>query len=290
MGMVRTARILVVDDDPWIQRRVASTLGQRGHQVSLAGDAQGALAVAMKVRPDLIVTVASLPAIEGWSWWERLRASRAGADTPIIFLVSVLDPTGDVRGRTPTDQMLRKPFRVEDLENAVVTALGADLPEQTPTHSPTPTEAEPALPARPPRAVDPHKPSAGYRPLSAVRGAIDQISLASVLTLLEMERKTGLLLLERAQGGARLYLRKGRVIRADIENPLSTGAGAVYEALGWTDGTFDFLAGDVGGVDDIQTTTTFLLMEGARRADEARALEEAAAATPRRAGAEDRKL
>ena len=64
------------------------------------------------------------------------------------------------------------------------------------THAPTPV-----LPPRPPRSVDPTKPSAGYRPLSALRGEIDQISLASVLTVLEMERKTGLLLVERSPRG-----------------------------------------------------------------------------------------
>ena len=58
-------RILVVDDDPWIQRIVARALGQRGHQVSLAGDATGAFVVASKIKPDLIVTAISLPAIEG---------------------------------------------------------------------------------------------------------------------------------------------------------------------------------------------------------------------------------
>ena len=38
----------------------------------------------------------------------------------------------------------------------------------------------------------------------------------------------------------------------------------------WGNGSFDFLAGDVGGVDEIQASTTYLLMEGARRLDEAR--------------------
>ncbi len=43
----------------------------------------------------------------------------------------------------------------------------------------------------------------------------------------------------------------------------------MYEALTWRSGSFDFLIGDIGGVDDIQSSTTFLLLEGARRIDEA---------------------
>ena len=49
-------------------------------------------------------------------------------------------------------------------------------------------------PQRPHRSVDPTKPSAGHRPLSAMRGELDQISLSSVLTVLEMERKNGILM------------------------------------------------------------------------------------------------
>ena len=44
----------------------------------------------------------------------------------------------------------------------------------------------------------------------------------------------------------------------------------------WGAGSFDFLAGDVGGVDEIQASTTYLLMEGARRLDEAKDAQQAA--------------
>ena len=193
---MRAARVLIVDDDPWFQRRVTSTLGLRGHQVSVAGDAAGALALASKIRPDVIVTSASLPTVGGWSWWERLRQDGASPHAPIIFLLSVLDTSIELRGRIAGDQSLGKPFRLEDLDKAVVQALNTERLEVV-TSSP----AAPGSSHRPHRAVDPTKPSAGYRPLSALRGAIDQISLASILTLLEMERKTGLLLIERPEGG-----------------------------------------------------------------------------------------
>ena len=250
-------RILVVDDDPWIQRIVARALGQRGHQVSLSGDAPGAFVVAAKIRPDLILTSVSLPAMDGWAWWERLRTLPACADAPIIFLVSAVDAGAPARGTGPRDQRLRKPFRVEDLERAVVTALGGGTVSTLVDNPAAPADATEV------------KPSAGHRPLSALRGALDQLGLSSVLTVLEMERKTGILLCERESCTARLFLRKGRVIRADSDAPPLSGAAAVYEVLAWRSGSFDFLIGDIGGVDDIQASTTFLLLEGARRTDEA---------------------
>jgi hypothetical protein len=205
-----------------------------------------------------------MPALEGWSWWERLRALPACADLAMLFLVPAGGPTLPIPGETPHDHRLSKPFRVEDLERSVTAALASRV-QPAPSAG---TDGE--LPPRLHRAVDPTKPSAGHRPLSALRGELDQISLASVLTVLEMERKTGILLVERPDETARIFLRRGRVIRAAVDAPELHGTAAVYALLAWEGGAFDFLAGDVGGIDDIQTSTTFLLMEGARRLDEAR--------------------
>jgi two-component system OmpR family response regulator len=257
---VTPARILAVDDDLWIQRTTSSVLGRAGHQVSLAGDAPTAFAIASKIRPELIVTSATLPALEGWSWWERLRALPACADLPILFLVPANEPARPIPGESPHDHRLAKPFRVEDLERAVDAALAERTPE---------VGGAPALPPRPSRAVDRTRPSEGHRPLSALRGELSEISLPSVLTVLEMEHKTGLLLVERGHESGRAFIREGRVIRAAVEPSGLTGSAAVYALLFWQEGAFDFLAGDVGGVDEIQTSTTYLLMEGARRYDEA---------------------
>ena len=98
------------------------------------------------------------------------------------------------------------------------------------------------------------------------------IGLASLLTVLEMERKSGQLLLMKDPGDtARLTLREGRVIRAEIEGKNERGAHAVYHLLGWPNGKFVFTAADTDdAVDEIQTSTTHLLIEGARRLDEQR--------------------
>ena len=161
-----SARILAVDDDLWIQRTTASVLGRAGHQVSLAGDAPTAFAIASKIRPELIVTSATLPALDGWSWWERLRALPACADLPILFLVPASEPARPIPGESSHDRRLSKPFRVEDLERAVARrARRALAPDQ---------RGGPAAPPRPHRAVDPTKPSAGHRPLSALRGELSR--------------------------------------------------------------------------------------------------------------------
>jgi CheY-like chemotaxis protein len=242
----------------------ATVLGQQGHLVSIAGDAQGALASALRVPPDAIISTVGLPAVDGASWWERLRATPEMRTTPVIFLTAPAATSSDIRGFSPgLDGCLTRPFRVEELERAVRETL-------TRARALSGRRADEDGPRPPPPSS---RPSHWHRPLSAFRGVVDEIGLSSLLVMLEMERKTGILLIERDEIAARLYMRKGRIVRAEIDGPDKrriSGAAAVYQALTWSDGQFDFLVGDVGGVDEIQTSTTFLLMEGARRLDEMR--------------------
>ena len=89
--------------------------------------------------------------------------------------------------------------------------------------------------------------------------------------MLEMERKDGLLLLKNGEDDtvARFFLRRGQVIQARVEKRDDLdGRQSVYAALAWTKGKFSFSAMEVDMDDEIQSTTTGLLMEGARIMDE----------------------
>jgi CheY-like chemotaxis protein len=260
------ARILVVDNDPWIPRMAATILGQAGYLVNVAGDAQGALASAVKAAPRAILSTVMLPAVDGRPWWERLRGIIDARVIPFVFLIGPSGTAADVRGFIHgLDECLAKPFRVEDLAEVVRKAVARS---SDPTDPPAPGMSDNRRLTPPP----PSRPSQWLRPLLALRGVLSEIGLPSLLVMLEMERKSGILVIEADPGTARLFLRKGRIIRAEIEAdaPLA-GAAAIYQALSWTDGQFEFLIGDVGGVDEIQASTTFLLMENARRIDEANA-------------------
>jgi two-component system OmpR family response regulator len=102
-----------------------------------------------------------------------------------------------------------------------------------------------------------------------LRGHLAQFGLATVLTFLDLERRSGELVLLGAQGVGRLWLLQGRVVRARIEGSRRTRKAAVYELLGWNEGRFAFTQTDVSDIDDeIGAPTTMLLIEAARRADE----------------------
>jgi hypothetical protein len=102
-----------------------------------------------------------------------------------------------------------------------------------------------------------------------LNGSLDEFGLSSVLIVLELERKSGVVVLNGDGGLGHIHVRQGRVIRADIEGgPARGGALAIFEMLGWSHGRFEFQAGEVTGEDEIGSSTSFLLLEGARLQDE----------------------
>lgn len=102
-----------------------------------------------------------------------------------------------------------------------------------------------------------------------LRGRLEQFGLATVLTFLDLERRSGELTLLGSGEVGRIWLRQGQVIRARIEGSRRTRKPAVYEMLGWDQGRFAFTQIDVAAVaDEIGAPTTMLLIEAARRSDE----------------------
>jgi hypothetical protein len=79
----------------------------------------------------------------------------------------------------------------------------------------------------------------------------------------------------------RVFLRGGRVVRARIaDRPAPKNHQAVYAMLTWAEGSFEFSARDVDMEDEVKASTTALLMEGARRIDEAQGRAAAGTSSP----------
>jgi Domain of unknown function (DUF4388) len=107
---------------------------------------------------------------------------------------------------------------------------------------------------------------------AGLRGRLEQFGLPTVLTFLDLERRSGQILVVSGDRVGRVWLRAGSVISARIEGSRRVNRAAIYELLSWTSGRFAFSQEDTSrAVDEMSAPTTLLLVEAARRADEAAA-------------------
>lgn len=125
-----SARILVVDDEPQIQRALRAGLSAQGYTVTLAGLGEQALdQVALSV-PDLIVLDLSLPDISGM---EVCRALRAWTSVPILILSAREQERDKVEALDMgADDYLTKPFGMGELLARVRAGLRRQRSERLP--------------------------------------------------------------------------------------------------------------------------------------------------------------
>jgi hypothetical protein len=120
--------------------------------------------------------------------------------------------------------------------------------------------------------ANPRRPNTTSGNDAGLRGRLEQFGLATILTFLDLERRSGELLLVGESGVGRLWLRGGRVVSARIEGSRRVNRAAIYELLTWERGLFAFTQANLlTAVDEINAPTTLLLVEAARRVDEAAA-------------------
>jgi len=79
------ALILIVDDDPAIQRLLARYLKQQGYNTAVVSDGKGMERWLQRNRPNLIVLDLMLPGEDGLSLARKIRAAD---NTPIIMLTA----------------------------------------------------------------------------------------------------------------------------------------------------------------------------------------------------------
>jgi CheY-like chemotaxis protein len=266
--------VLVVDDDPWSQQVIASQLSQAGFRVDSAGDGWEALIMAGHAKPDLVIIEVHLPTTDAWSLAGEFRTGGL-VDVPFIFMA---DESPGLRPgksfRPGFDQLVTKPFTIVELRAAVDTALGdRSQPPANPASSkiivevPSSAHMITRLAAHAPPPPSESWEMEGLEP--ALRGMLTSFGLSSLLMVIELERMSGVATLQSPSGVGRVAIRNGRVIRACVEGEHGMhGSHAIFEMLKWSKGTFAFDAGDVEGDDQIERSTSFLLMEAARIADE----------------------
>ena len=105
--------ILIVDDDALMRRSMAFNLEQAGYRASSAANAEDALAVSRRDKPDLILLDIGLPGMDGL---DALRHFRQEFNAPIIFVTARRRELDEVLGlELGADDYITKPFEINVL-------------------------------------------------------------------------------------------------------------------------------------------------------------------------------
>ena len=109
-------RVLIVDDDPDIQRLVSYNLSQAGFQVTTAVSGRLALDTVQKHPPDLIILDVMLPDIDGLEVCRSLRQRDNSRRIPVIMLTARTEEIDRVVGfEVGADDYVMKPFSPREL-------------------------------------------------------------------------------------------------------------------------------------------------------------------------------
>jgi two-component system sensor histidine kinase/response regulator len=116
--------LLIVDDDQSILQVVHLVLEDEGYTVLEAGNGQAALSLMEHTMPDLILSDAMMPGMDGYTFCQQVRANPKWSQIPFIFLTA-RGHRSDIRHgmRLGADDYLVKPFDAEELLSAVEVRL-----------------------------------------------------------------------------------------------------------------------------------------------------------------------
>ncbi|AEV15776.1 Response regulator receiver domain protein [Thermus sp. CCB_US3_UF1] len=118
------ARILVVDDEPFMQHLVALLLEPLGHQVEVASSGEEALGLLDQNSYDLAVCDLVMPGMGGLA---LLRELHRRGGPPAIALSASVSPSMEAEARQAgAVAFLGKPFPRQELIRTVEAVLGGD--------------------------------------------------------------------------------------------------------------------------------------------------------------------
>lgn len=160
-------KILLVEDDKSLREIYGVRLLAEGYDIVSAGDGEEALAMAIKDRPDLIVSDVMMPKISGFDMLDILRSTTETKNIKVIMMTALSSEDQRQRGvALGADRYLVKSqVGIEDVVRTVHEVL-ADAPvtspaplSTTPSVSSTPRPSPSAAPAAPMTAGPGAQPS-----------------------------------------------------------------------------------------------------------------------------------
>lgn len=140
------AKIMLVEDDNNLREIYGARLLAEGHQIVAAKDGEEALALAVKEKPDLIISDVMMPRISGFDMLDILRNAPETKYTKVIMMTALSQAEDKARAdKLGADRYLVKSqVTLEDVAQVV-----RDVLAENGTTASAPTAPAPAVPADP---------------------------------------------------------------------------------------------------------------------------------------------
>lgn len=153
-------KVMLVEDDKSLREIYSIRLVAEGYEVVSAGDGEEALAMAVKERPDLIVSDVMMPKISGFDMLDILRSTPETKDIKVIMMTALSSEDQRQRGESlgANKYLVKSQVGIEDVINAVHEVLEGGgtaaeaQPEAQPVEQPSQPVEQPSQPEAQPEA------------------------------------------------------------------------------------------------------------------------------------------
>lgn len=162
-------KILLVEDDKSLREIYGVRLLAEGYDIVSAGDGEEALAMAIKERPQLIISDVMMPKISGFDMLDILRSTTETKDIKVIMMTALSSEDQRARGQAlgADRYLVKSQVGIEDVVRTVHEVLkDAPVLGQTPAQTFGPPASSAGVRPPAPAAVPP-RPSAPPSPPSA---------------------------------------------------------------------------------------------------------------------------
>lgn len=145
-------KILLVEDDKSLREIYGVRLLAEGYDIVTAGDGEEALAMAIKERPQLIVSDVMMPKISGFDMLDILRSTSETKDIKVIMMTALSSEDQRARGEAlgADRYLVKSQVGIEDVVRTVHEVIG---------DAPTGGVANPNPPQQPPQMQPPMNPT-----------------------------------------------------------------------------------------------------------------------------------
>ncbi len=139
------AKILLVEDDSNLREIYGARLEAEGYDIISASDGEEALAIAVREKPDLIITDVMMPKISGFDMLDILRTTPETKDVKVIMMTALSQDEDRKRG---TDlgvdhYIVKSQVTLDDVVSIVNETLGQATGGPAPAAQPDPLSTDP---------------------------------------------------------------------------------------------------------------------------------------------------